>query len=68
MFWLQVVIAGLVVVGSYVGLGVLTALGQRRRGGGVLAVATAILFFPVHWVAWYAGDARPFFGRVSERG
>ncbi|NKS63483.1 hypothetical protein GS493_13455 [Rhodococcus hoagii] len=49
MFWLQVILAGLLVVGSYVGLGVLTAMGQRRRGGGVLAVATAVLFFPVHW-------------------
>jgi len=66
MFWPQVITAFLLVIGSYVGLGVLTAVGQHRRGGSALAVATAVLFFPVHWVAWYARDSRRSSGSASE--
>lgn len=49
----------LLVAGACLGLGVLTAIGQRRRGGGLLAVSGAVPLFPLYWVAWYVHDTWP---------
>lgn len=36
----------------------LTALGERRRGGGWLVAVAAGFFFPVAWTVWYVHDER----------
>ncbi len=48
--------AVLVAAALVVALGALTALGQRRRGGGLALAVLAGLFFPVAWITWYAHD------------
>jgi hypothetical protein len=52
---LVAVVVGLLVVVAG-GLGVLTALGSRRRGAGWAITGLSGLFFPVTWVAWYVRD------------
>jgi len=42
---------------------VLTAVGARRRGYGVVAALVTGLFFPVAWSVWYLRDERPYRGR-----
>lgn len=66
MNWLLAALLILLVVGAYLALGVLTAIGQRRRRGGAFLAAGAIVFFPVYWVAWYVRDVRPFAYRITE--
>jgi hypothetical protein len=51
-----VVVSVLVVVA----LGVLTALGARRRGAGLPLAALAGSAFPVTWTVWYLRDQRPY--------
>lgn len=63
--WLLVVVLLLPAVGAYLALGVLTAIGQRRRRGGALLAAGAIVFFPVYWVAWYVRDSGPSAHRLA---
>jgi hypothetical protein len=43
-----------------VGIMVLTATGQRRRGHGLAAALLAGLFFPIAWTAWYLRDEHPY--------
>ncbi len=38
----------------------LTALGQWRRGQGMLVASLAGLFFPVAWTVWYLRDEHPY--------
>ncbi len=38
----------------------LTSLGARRRGLGVLATVAAGIFFPVTWAVWYIRDEHPY--------
>ena len=52
----SLVVAVLVAAALVVALGALTALGQRRRGGGLAWAVLAGLFFPVAWITWYAHD------------
>ncbi|BCN54355.1 hypothetical protein RE9425_27450 [Prescottella equi] len=58
--WLLVVTLLLVTVGAYLGIGVLTAIGQRRRGGSGILATGAIVLFPVYWITWYLRDTKPF--------
>ncbi|BDE59621.1 hypothetical protein REA19_26370 [Prescottella equi] len=58
--WLLVVTLLLVTVGAYLGIGVLTAIGQRRRGGSGVLAAGAIVLFPAYWITWYLRDTKPF--------
>jgi hypothetical protein len=52
-----VTIAGLLVAAAaLVALATLTAIGERRRGGGLVVVLIAGLLFPLTWIAWYARD------------
>ncbi|MBM4599195.1 hypothetical protein GS440_12840 [Rhodococcus hoagii] len=60
MNWLLVVTLLLVTVGAYLGIGVLTAIGQRRRGGSGILATGAIVLFPVYWITWYLRDTKPF--------
>ncbi|WP_296604185.1 hypothetical protein [Nocardioides sp.] len=46
----------LAVAAVVIALIALTAVGQRRRGGGLAVAAIAGVFFPVAWVAWYVRD------------
>ena len=39
---------------------VLTAIGQRRRGTGVVLSLAGGLVFPIAWVVWYLKDQRPY--------
>jgi hypothetical protein len=57
--WILASVLLLLVVGACLGLGVLTAIGQRRRGGGLLAVSGAVPLFPLYWVVWYVRDTWP---------
>lgn len=67
MTWLLVAILVLLVMGTHLGLGVLTAIGQRRhRGGTALLTAGAIVFFPIYWVAWYVQDRKLFADHTTE--
>ncbi len=59
VLWLLVSLFLLLTVGGYLTLGVLTAIGQRRRDAGLLAASGAVLFFPVYWVVWYVHDTWP---------
>jgi hypothetical protein len=52
-----VVVVSVLVVAA---LGVLTALGARRRGAGLPLVALAGSAFPVTWTVWYLRDQRPY--------
>lgn len=56
MDWLWVVLLLPLAAGIYLAFGVLTAMGQRRRGGSAPVVAAAVLFFPIYWVAWHMRD------------
>ena len=38
----------------------LTAIGQRRRGHGVVLSLAAGLVFPIAWVVWYLRDQQPY--------
>lgn len=58
--WLLVVTLLLVTVGAYLGIGVLTAIGQRRRRGSGILATGAIVLFPVYWITWYLRDTKPF--------
>lgn len=58
--WLLVVTLLLVTVGAYLGIGVLTAIGQRRRGGSGALAAGSIVLFPAYWITWYLRDTKPF--------
>lgn len=44
---------------ALLGLMVLTAVGERRRGNGVVRSGVAGLFFPIAWAVWYQRDERP---------
>lgn len=57
--WLLVVALLLVTVGAYLGIGVLTAIGQRRRGGSCILATGAIVLFPAYWITWYLRDTKP---------
>ncbi|MFM1731251.1 hypothetical protein ABI214_00510 [Prescottella soli] len=59
MPWFLVSLLLLLTVGGYLALGVLTAIGQRRRSAGLLVVSGAVLLFPVYWVVWYVHDTWP---------
>jgi hypothetical protein len=39
---------------------VLTAVGARRRGSGVVVAALAGLLFPASWALWYVRDEHPY--------
>ena len=47
---------GWLLLGAMVALGLLTSLGERRRGARAVVVPLAGLLFPVTWVVWYARD------------
>jgi hypothetical protein len=51
-----VIVMLMVVVGFVVAIAVLTAIGERRRGGGPAVAVLAGLFFPVAWAVWYSHD------------
>lgn len=50
-------VALLAAVAFVVALAILTAIGERRRGGRLAVVLLAGVFFPVAWIAWYRRDA-----------
>lgn len=52
-------VIGAAVLGVMAVMG-LTAVGERRRGHGMVLVVAAGLFFPVTWAAWYLRDEHPY--------
>ncbi|GAA4689554.1 hypothetical protein [Nocardioides nanhaiensis] len=51
-----VVVPLMLVAVFVVTLGVLTGVGQRRRGGGVGLCVLAAVCFPLAWAGWYVQD------------
>ena len=47
------------VAAVWLALGILTALGERERGGGVPVAVLAGLAFPLTWIIWYVLDEHP---------
>ncbi|HEY1117717.1 MAG TPA: hypothetical protein VGE43_08430 [Acidimicrobiales bacterium] len=43
-------------VATVVAFGLVTAVGQRRRGSRPAVVVLAGVFFPVAWIGWYVHD------------
>ncbi|WP_420880802.1 hypothetical protein [Rhodococcus sp. (in: high G+C Gram-positive bacteria)] len=60
MNWFLAVTLLLLAVGACLTIGVLTAIGQRRRGGAGILAAGAIVLFPAYWIIWYVRDTKPF--------
>ena len=58
-----VVAVAVVAITAVLALVGLTAIGERRRGHGLLVALTAGLFFPLTWVAWYVRDERRYGAR-----
>lgn len=54
----MVLTGSLLLVGVLVTLVSLTAVGQTRRGSGLLLALAAGLLFPVTWTVWYLRDER----------
>lgn len=50
------VVTLVVALAAVVALGVVTAIGQRRRGSRPAVVVLAGVFFPVAWIGWYVHD------------
>ena len=53
-----IAILALLLGAAVLGLMVLTAVGERRRGNGIGLSVVAGLFFPIAWVVWYQRDER----------
>ncbi|WJJ14475.1 hypothetical protein P9990_25100 (plasmid) [Prescottella equi] len=60
MNWPLAVALLVLTVGAYLAIGVLTAIGQRRRGGSGILATGAIVLFPTYWIIWYLRDTKPF--------
>ncbi len=55
-----VLTVGLALVCLVLALPVLTAVGARRRGAGVVASVVTGVFFPIAWAVWYLRDEHPY--------